>query len=162
MDLDRRAQIQRSLRYLAESYLATMNVLEQALHLLGEELSLDPLTFLHKRPLPQDLQIRHADFCIDRSLWSVSFRSKVCFLGNTLPFNLLFHLARRLNTYVSYEELLAEVWQRVVSDMAIRTVAKNLRQLLRRDGLAELAESIDGSVYSHYALKLGPDKPGPG
>jgi DNA-binding winged helix-turn-helix (wHTH) protein len=85
---------------------------------------------------------------------SVTFQGKDCFLGNTLPFKFLSHLARRPNAYVSYEDLLADVWRGVRSDSAVRSVVKALRARLRRAGLDGLADAIDGTVAGHYALKL--------
>ena len=49
MDLHRREQIQRSLRSLAESYAATIELMQQTFGLLCEELALDPVTYLHTR-----------------------------------------------------------------------------------------------------------------
>jgi DNA-binding response OmpR family regulator len=156
MEPRRREQIQRSLRSLAESYRATMGLMEQTLALLCEELSLDPLTYFQTRSLSEPAQASQPGLLVDPSVLSVTFRGKVCFLGNTLPFKFLRRLAQRPNTYVTYEDLLAEVWQGVRSDEAVRSVAKTLRNRLRRAGLADLAAAIDGTVPGHYALRLSP------
>jgi hypothetical protein len=46
MNPDRREQIRRSLSSLAESYAATMELMERTLSLLCEELALDPWTYV--------------------------------------------------------------------------------------------------------------------
>lgn len=155
METNRRAQIQRSLQSLADSYRVTLELMEQTLALFCEESSLDPLTYFRLHPAHSQRSGQHG-FVIDPMLLSVTFRGRVCFLGNTLPFKLLCRLAQRPNTYVTYEDLLAEVWHGVRSDSAVRSVAKMLRNKLRRAGLTELAAAIDGTVPGHYSLKLTP------
>jgi DNA-binding response OmpR family regulator len=154
MQPQRREKIDRSLRVLAESYRSMMEVMENTLALLCEELHLDPLTYLKTRPTVRAAHASGQNLAVDPGLLSVTFRGKVCFLGNTLPFRFLYHLAQRPNRYVDYEELLAEVWQGTVSDSAVRSVVKTLRRRLRRAGLPDLAEAIDGTARGHYALKL--------
>ena len=86
----------------------------------------------------------------------LSLGGRTCFLGNSLHFRLLGRLAQRPNSYFSYEDLFARVWDGGVrSDDAVRSVVKRLRRALRRAGLGDLAKAIDGSVPGHYALKLG-------
>lgn len=152
METQRRDQITRSLRNLAQTYAAEL--MEQTLKLLDDAFAIEQFTKLQARPKPQTPKGGIQQLLIEPTLLSVTFRGKTCFLGNTLPFKLLSRLAQRPNAYVRYEDLLSEVWQRIVSDSAVRTVAKNLRNLLRQAGLAEIAEAIDGSVYRHYALRL--------
>jgi DNA-binding response OmpR family regulator len=154
METHRREQIQRSLRSLAKSHAAQMALLEEMLDLVCEEYSLDPSSYFQRTSFSRSTQGNKPNLKIDRGLLSVTFRGKACFLGNTLPFRFLSHLARRPNTYVSYEDLLADVWQGVRSDSAVRSVVKTLRSKLRQSGLADLATAIDGSVFGHYALKL--------
>jgi len=154
MDQNRRDLIALALRGLAESHAATMTFLEQAMNLLSEEFNIDPLTYLQSRPLPPVTAASTRHLVIDRSMLSVTFRGKSCFLGGSLPFKLLCRLAQKPNAYVTYEELLDDVWTYRVSDGAVRTVVKNLRSMLRKAGMDELANAIDGSVYGHYALRL--------
>lgn len=154
MDQNRRQLIAHALRNLAESHAATMTFLEQAMNLLSEEFNLDPLTYLQSRPLPTVTPVPMGRLVIDHSMLSVTFGDKCCFLGSTLAFKLLCRLAQKPNSYVTYEDLLDDVWTYRVSDGAVRTVVKNLRSMLRKAGMDELANAIDGSVYGHYALKL--------
>lgn len=131
-----------------------MDLMEQILSLLCEELALDPLSYFKTRPR-LDSSTGQGSFLIDDMVLSIKFRGKICFLGNTLPFKFLSALAQRPNTYVPYEDLLAEVWHGAVrSDDAVRSVVKTLRSKLRNAGLAELADAIDGTVHGHYSLKL--------
>src|SRR5260370_15742655 len=154
METHRREQIQRSLRSLAKSHAAQMALLEEMLDLVGEEYSLDPSSYFQRTPLSRSLQGNKLSLLVDRGLFSITLQGKACFLGNTFPFKFLSHLAQRPNRYVSYEDLLTDVWQGTRSDSAIRSVVKTLRTKLRQSGLADLASAIDGSVFGHYALKL--------
>jgi DNA-binding response OmpR family regulator len=156
MNPDRREQIRRFLASLAQSYTATMELMEQTLDLLCEELDLDPWSYFQRRQLPQQTRPDRAGLVVDPAQFSVCFGGKVCFLGNTLPFRLLARLARRPGAYVPYEDLLEDVWQGVRSDAAVRSVAKTLRQKLRQAGLGEVADALDGAVAGHYALRLPP------
>jgi hypothetical protein len=98
------------------------------------------------------------DLVGERSLLSVTFRGKTCFLDNTLLFKLLASLSQRPNAYLSYEDLLSNVWEGVRSDATVRSVVKALRQRLRGAGPGELADAIDGTVAGHYALKVEPKR----
>jgi DNA-binding response OmpR family regulator len=150
MDERKREQIRRTLRNMAEAHASMIEFMEQALELLNEELALDPFTFWYTHK-PK----RRADVpAVDHELFTVTFRGRTCFLGNTLPFRFISRLARRPNVYVANEDLLSDVWQGVRSDDATRGVVKRLRGALRRAGMAELAEAIDGTTTGHYALKL--------
>jgi DNA-binding response OmpR family regulator len=131
-----------------------MDLMEQTLDMLCEELALDPLTYIQARPTSRAGPVGQYDFMIDPGFLSVRHKGRVCFLGNTLPFKFLCRLAQRPNAYVSYEDLLTEVWAGVRSDDAVRSVAKTLRSRLRQAGLGDLADAIDGTVSGHYALKL--------
>ena len=126
MDSLRRAQIQRSLRTLAKSYRATMELMEQTMALLCEELALDPSSY-EPPPFSSKPAVRQA-FLIDPAFLTVTFRGKVCFLGKSLSFKFLSRLAERPNTYVTYEDLLADAWDGVVrSDSAERTKRRGTR-----------------------------------
>jgi hypothetical protein len=156
MNPDRREQIRRSLGSLAQSYAAIMELMEQTFDLLCDELALDPWAYFQRQQLPQPPRPGHPGLAVDASQFTVRFGGKACFLGNTLPFRLLARLARRPDAYVPYEDLLEDVWQGVRSDAAVRSVAKTLRQKLRRAGLDVLADALDGNVPGHYALRLPP------
>lgn len=153
MESDRRLQIQRSLRSLAESYKATVELMEQTVAMICDQGPRGTFANTTADPLLQNT-ITIRNLIIDPSLFSVTFRGKVCFLGNSYPFKFLCRLALRPNAYVAYEILLAEVWRGTRSDAAVRSAAKILRTRLRRAGLPEIANAIDGSVRRHYSLKL--------
>jgi DNA-binding response OmpR family regulator len=154
METLRRDEIARSLRILANNHRSTMELLEHMLALVSEEFALDPFPYFKLQQTRRNIGVDNEVLTISSAMLSVTFRGKTCFLGYTLPFKLLAYLAQRPNTFVSYEELLSDVWQCVVSEGAVRSVVKKLRCLLRNAGLAELANAIDGSAYGHYALKL--------
>ncbi len=155
MDTKKREQIRRTLRSLAEVNAAMIDLMERALSLLNEELALDPIEFWRSCMPTAGSSASHGQLALDRGLLSVTFRGQSCFLGNTLPFQLFARLVGRPNVYLSYEELLTEVWQGIRSDSAVRGVVKRLREKLRKAGMMELADAIDGTVPGHYALKLG-------
>ena len=154
MKPNRRELLRRTLRNLAESHAATMELMEQTLVLLGEELAVDAVTFWKARTSITAIRPVVAAVYVDRDRLQVVFQGRTCVLGNTLPFKLLERLARRPNTYVTHEELLYDVWDGVRSQAAIRSVVKRLRQALRRDGLADLAASIDGTSSGRYRLRV--------
>jgi DNA-binding response OmpR family regulator len=153
MQSDRRAKIQTSLRDLAETYKAMMELMERTLALLYEDMAVDPHTYFFAHRSPR-ARIAQPGFTIDPGLFSVNFRGKACFLGDTYPFKFLYRLAQRPNIYVPYEDLLSEVWQGIRTESTVRSTAKVLRSKLRNANLNELAEAIDGTVPSHYSLKL--------
>ena len=155
MNAEKQERIRQTLRIIAESQAATMKMMDEVLYLMSEDLSLDPFTFWktrmsspsreHSLQLPQ----------VDAEMLTVTFQGRTCFLGKRLPSRLFVRLMRRPNTYVSYEDLLSDVWDGERSDEAIRSVVKTLRSKLREAGMTVLADSIDGSVPGHYGLKLG-------
>ena len=90
----------------------------------------------------------------DRSTFSVHWRNKTCYLGNTLPFRLLERLAHRPNQLIHHDRLLDEVWECQRSKEAVRSVVKVLRQKLSHAGMEDLADAIDGTTSRHYGLML--------
>ncbi len=93
---------------------------------------------------------------IDHSTLSVCWRSKTCLLGNTILLRLMDRLARRPNHYVTFEQLLCDVWNGDArSDHTIRSAVRHLRQRLRAAGLSDLAEAIQGEG-GRYGLILDP------
>lgn len=91
---------------------------------------------------------------IDRTMLSVSYLGRFCFLGNTLSLRLLERLLRRPNQYVSYAQLQDDVWKAVRTPAAVRSVVKELRAKLRLAGMEALADAIDGHTAGHYRLTL--------
>jgi DNA-binding response OmpR family regulator len=154
MNSKKRDQIRRTLRNMAAAHASMIDFMEQALSLLNEELALDPVTFWHSHKSGGAATSSAKLPSVDRDSFSIRFRGKECFLGNTLPFRLFERLMHQANTYVAYEELLTDVWDGVRSDEAVRSVVKRLRATLRHGGMPELATAIDGSVVGHYALNL--------
>jgi len=154
MKTTKRELIQRTLRNLAEAHATTMELMEQTLTLLGEELAIDAVTFWKSRTSTVSSPSTGALLHVDHDRLHVVFHGRTCVLGNTLPFKLLERLARRPNTYVTHEELLFEVWDGVRSEAAIRSAVKRLRQALRRGGMADLAEAIDGTTSGRYRLRV--------
>jgi DNA-binding response OmpR family regulator len=147
-----REQIGRALRNIAAAHVETMQLMEQTCKALSKELLIDPVSFWMSRGVSSQPRTISSP-AIDRAMLSVVFHGRHCFLGNTLPFKLLDRLAHRPNAYVPYKELLSEIWECPRSYSAVRSV-ETLRRKLRTAHMGELADSIDGSVPRHYALKL--------
>jgi DNA-binding response OmpR family regulator len=154
MNASKRDLIRRTLRNLAESHAATIELMEQALVLLSEELAIDAVSFWKSRKSAVSTSRSSKHLFIDHDRLQVAFHGRRCILGNTLSFRFLERLARRPNTYVTHDELLVDVWQGVRSESAIRSVVKRLRQTLRQQGLSELAAAIDGKSAGRYCLRL--------
>ncbi len=150
----RREEIAMSLKLLAATYAETARQFEATLATLSRVLELEnaystdscpaivaPASSLH-RPVA------------DRSTFSVLFRDKTCFLGNTLLFRFFEVLARRPNRYFAHNELLDEVWGGQRADSSIRNVAKRVRDRLILTGMPEVAKAIDGGTPGHFVLQL--------
>jgi DNA-binding response OmpR family regulator len=75
-------------------------------------------------------------------------------MGYTLLFRLLNAMALRPNRYLTHEELLDQVWGNTRSDATIRSAIRELRNRLRRAGMGDLAEAIDGNNPGRYGLML--------
>jgi len=94
----------------------------------------------------------------DQSSFSVVWDGRRCYLGRTLPFGFFERLARRPNQYVTYEQLLEDVWDGPRSYDAIRSVVRDLRRKLKGAGMGDLADAIDGSNRQCYGLILDPGR----
>ncbi|WP_437225965.1 winged helix-turn-helix domain-containing protein [Planctomicrobium sp. SH661] len=154
MNPEKQERIRQKLKSLAEAQAATIELLQDALILMSEELSLDPITFWKSRGTFTFPGPAVKSDLFDMEMLTVTYQEKSCFLGNTLPFRFFVRLARRPNIYVTHEDLLTDVWDGVRTDEAIRSVVKTLRSKLREADMASLADAIDGAVPGHYALKL--------
>ncbi len=88
--------------------------------------------------------------------FSVHWRDTICQLGPTTPFRLLVRLARCTNQYVTYDQLIEDVWDgQTRSHTAIRSAARDLRRSLGCSGLHALADAIHGQGCC-YGLMLTP------
>lgn len=159
---ERKNQIAASLRGLITAYTKAMAHLEETLALLCRELELGEIApFFEPLVAFREFQDDSDDTnhpVADKTLLSIRWRGKSCFLGNTLPFLFFERLARRPNQYFSYGQLLDDVWEGLRASSAIHSVVKVLRRKLAEAGMADLAHAIDGSVYGHYGLRLDRSK----
>ena len=149
----REQQIRANVKRLAAIHAATISVLEESVTILEAELqvlSLSP----QKPDLQNEKDIDPDQPLIDRSVMCVVYRGKRCFLGNTLMLKFMERLVCRANQYVSYNQLLSEVWNAVREPSSVRSVVKVLRAKLRAAGMAGLSNAIDGRVSGHYGLIL--------
>lgn len=156
VSLQRKEQIAQSLRQLTEIYRSNLTEYEQTLATLSALLDLEaPSIFSRTVSLEQT----PSNLLADPTTFCAVYRNGRCYLGNTLVFGLFRLLVSRLNRYVPYSELLAEVWkQDEKSPEAIRTVVQILRKKLRAASMIDIAEAIDGSNHGHYGLILARNK----
>jgi DNA-binding response OmpR family regulator len=153
MNAAKRELFRRTLQNLAESHAKTLDLLERTFALIGEELGIDAVTFWRTRTAVPDSPTAERLFRVDPDRLQIVFHGKACELADT-PFRLLLRLAKRPNSYVTYEDLLADVWNGERSDDAVRSAIKRLRHTLRTHGLRELADAIDGSKPGRYRLRF--------
>jgi len=153
MNTAKRELFRRTLQNLAQSHAETIELLEQTFALIVDELGIDAITFWKARTASAANPTAERLFRVDPDRLQIFFHGKACELGDT-PFRLLLRLAKRPNAYVTYEDLLADVWNGERSDSAIRSAIKRLRRTLRSQGLDELANAIDGSKPGRYRLNL--------
>jgi DNA-binding response OmpR family regulator len=152
MNSAKRELFRRTLQNLVTSQAETLELLERTFALIGDELGIDAATFWRARTATPELPMAERLFRVDPDRLQIVFHGKACELGDT-PFRLLLRLAKRPNTYVTYEDLLADVWNGERSDDAVRSAIKRLRHTLRSHGLEELADAIDGSKPGRYRLR---------
>jgi Transcriptional regulatory protein, C terminal len=148
-----RDQIRQTLRKMARTHSMAIALLEQTLSVLqlGSELDEYVNGTSDESGRIDSAQSRPI---IDRTMLSVVYRGKSCFLGNTLPLKLFERLVHRPNQYLSYDFLMNEIWHGTRTNDAVRSVVKTLRQKLRRAGMPDLAAAIDGRSAGHYRLML--------
>lgn len=91
---------------------------------------------------------------IDPSTFSVHWAGKRCALGNTTAFRVMERLARRPNVYLSIDQILEELWSGPRAYSTVRSTVFRLKARLRRAGLDDLADLIDGGTPGHYALMI--------
>lgn len=91
----------------------------------------------------------------DNCSMTVRWRGKTCPLAQPTLFRLFVRLLRRPNTYVSYDQLMADVWDGMKADDTIRSAVRHLKARLREAGMGDLAAAIQGRNH-HYVLLLDP------
>lgn len=153
MNTAKRELFRRTLQNLAEAQAHTLELLEQTFDLLGEELGIDATTYWRARTSLPSSVTANSSLYIDPDRLQIIFHGKICELGDT-SFRLFLRLAKRPNAYVTYEDLLADVWNGERSDSAVRSAIKRLRRTLRACGVKELADAIDGSKPGRYRLSV--------
>lgn len=144
LSLEKRQQVQESLRLLARTHASAVAQIEETIALLMFTLELDEPTVVTAERLPV---ADETTFCI---LWN----GHVCFLGNTLLFWMFRRLLRSANGYVAHVDLLDDVWKGNRESSTIRGVTKRLRDKLIEAGMEDLAMAIDGTVAGYYGLML--------
>jgi DNA-binding response OmpR family regulator len=91
---------------------------------------------------------------LDESTMSVVWKNRTLRLGHTREFRFLGRLARRPNQYVTHLDLLEEVWDGEDREIStIRSLVRRLRNKLKRGGMDDLADAIQG-YNGRYILNL--------
>ncbi len=153
----RTEEISDSLKLLAATCAETARQLEATLATISRVFELEDvcsIAAVSARIRRVDLSSSLSKPVADRSTFSIIFRGKTCFLGNTLLFRFFETLACRPNRYFSHSELLDEVWGGQRAQSSIRNVAKRIRDRLILTGMSEVAKAIDGSTPGHFILRL--------
>ncbi len=100
-----------------------------------------------------DAEALFGQLIIDTAAKTITFRGSTCSLGNTLVFRMIERLARRPNQFVSFDRLIRDVWDgQLKSDEAIRSVVKELRDRLRKNGMRRLASAIRGQKRAYILM----------
>jgi len=81
---------------------------------------------------------------VNATTYTVEWRGRYRELGPSLGFDLLYCLAQHPGRLYTYDILKERVWQRQVSDDAVRALVKRLRHRLVGEGMADLAKKICG------------------
>lgn len=138
---EKKQHIHQTLRRLVTSHAAAVADIEATLALLVSELGIEGFDSVRGEQDPTLQKPVHAfelDRPIaDRATFTVNWRGRTCFLGNTLLFRLLERLLRSPNQYVAHVDLLDEVWDGQREASTIRGVAKRLRDRLASDGMED-------------------------
>jgi DNA-binding response OmpR family regulator len=97
---------------------------------------------------------RHSSLTVLHDTFEVRWKDCHCRLGPTTPFRLVQRLARRPNLYVTYQQLIDDVWDgQPRSETAIRSAVRELRRSLRDAGMHAVADAIHGQARC-YGLML--------
>lgn len=141
------AALIRVARALRASLLVVLNHVDEVCDLLGDHVA-TPTDALVESPraLPE--------LRVERAAFSLTWKSRSCYLGNTLPFRLFERLARRPGHYLPVSQLAGELWDGPRAPSTVRSVVSDLRTRLSRGGLRDLAQRIDGSNAGYYGLSL--------
>lgn len=91
---------------------------------------------------------------LQRGTYTVHYKGKVCFLGCSVGFRVLERLAQRPNEYIQTDRLIDELWSGARAYSTVRSTVCRLKATLRRGGLEDLADRIDGRMPGHYGLML--------
>ena len=158
LTVEKKRLIQESLRCLGASHSAAVMQIEETIAVLTNALELGGIAADHAaRSTSEQDFLRSPDHDLpiaDQTTFTVVWRGRSCFLGNTLLFRLFARLLRSRNRFVSHVDLLDDVWDGPREGSVIRGVAKRLRDQLAKDGMADLAQAIDGTTSGHYGLML--------
>jgi DNA-binding response OmpR family regulator len=92
---------------------------------------------------------------VDSATKRICWGGRSCAMGHTTLFKLFERLARHPNTHISFEQLLADVWDGNKADETIRSAVRHLKRRLEAAGMAEIAAAIQGQ-NRHYVLCLDP------
>ena len=91
---------------------------------------------------------------LDDSTLCVIWKGRSLRLGHTMAFRVLERLSRRPNQFVTHHDLLQDVWEDDLLELAtIRSTVRHLRRRLRDGGMEELATAIRGH-NGRYILEL--------
>ena len=90
---------------------------------------------------------------IDHGTFSVHYKGKTCYLGNSFAFRLIERLNMNPGIFIHLDTLKQDVWgTKNINDEALQKQASILRCKLKSSGIEDVM--IDGSQHLHYRLIL--------
>jgi len=141
---------------LARAHTTTKKILEELLQIFernggfGEVVGV-LANLLGSRSDPEALYERPI---VSPTAKTVTWRGRSCKLGNTMLFRLMERLNKRPNSYISYSQLINDVWRGDCrSDETIRSTVRLLKKRLKAARMGMLAKAIR-SDKQHYYLDL--------
>lgn len=151
MQADQKQTLRETLAMLATTHAAVAEQIERTIFLLTVAIESEDSNMGMKPTTVSN--VIQSPF-VDRQTLSIHWRGASCHLGNTLLFRFFERIARSPNCYVTYRDLLNDVWRGPRDHSTIRGVVKRLRDRLADSGMTELAAAIDGSASGNYGLML--------
>lgn len=87
-------------------------------------------------------------FIIDRGQFTVTYKGKPCFLGNTKAFQFIERLAHARGVFLTIKELMDDLWRdKVVSDGAVQRQVSIIRGKLHAAGVRGVEFQNQGDSY---------------
>jgi len=104
-------------------------------------------------PPPAEARDSSRALRVDRLTFTVTWRGRRCELGATMAFEVLARLAACPGRFVPADRLIEELWPGRRSYSTLRSTVCRLKAALKRSGMGDLADLLDGHARGHYRLR---------